>query len=128
MKERLRLLLIDVAQLLDGWHQDGTAWTEWDESVRQRVSEMLRELVPVQPPAPPPQKEKQDFSWFKGGVDHGLLKELVESQEEPLQHGHAFVPWMVRVNGKGDPVPVMEHGVPVCECGQPESAHKGKGE
>ena len=81
---------------------------------------------PAQSPAPPPQKEKQDFSWFKGGVDHGLLKELVESQEEPLQHGHAFVPWMVRVNGKGDPVPVMEHGVPVCECGQPESAHKGK--
>lgn len=37
-------LLCDVAQLLDGWHNDGTAWTEWDESVRQRVSEMQMRL------------------------------------------------------------------------------------
>ena len=29
----------DLAQLLDGWHQDGTAWTPWDESVRKRLTE-----------------------------------------------------------------------------------------
>lgn len=34
-------LLVDVAQLLDGWHQDGTAWSEWDETVRRRVGAML---------------------------------------------------------------------------------------
>ncbi len=37
-------LLCDVAQLLDGWHNDGTAWTEWDESVRRRVSDMQKRL------------------------------------------------------------------------------------
>jgi hypothetical protein len=31
-------LLTDVAQLLDGWHNDGTAWSEWDEHVRQQVT------------------------------------------------------------------------------------------
>ena len=33
----------DCAQLLDGWHQDGTAWTKWDESVRQRLSALIEE-------------------------------------------------------------------------------------
>ncbi len=28
-----------VAQLLDGWHADGTAWSEWDETVRKELSE-----------------------------------------------------------------------------------------
>ena len=37
-------LLCDVAQLLDGWHNDGTVWSEWDESVRQRVSAALAAL------------------------------------------------------------------------------------
>lgn len=45
-QDELRHLLCDVAQLLDGWHNDGTAWTEWDESVRRRVSEMQRRLEP----------------------------------------------------------------------------------
>lgn len=40
----LRSLLCDVAQLLDGWHNDGTAWTDWDESVRKRVSEWQSKL------------------------------------------------------------------------------------
>lgn len=30
----------DCAQLLDGWHQDGTAWSEWDESVRQHLTQL----------------------------------------------------------------------------------------
>jgi len=43
MTDELRDLLVDVAQLLDGWHQDGTAWTEWDENVRRRVAAALLE-------------------------------------------------------------------------------------
>lgn len=38
------------SQLLDGWHQDGTAWSEWDESVRKELSELHRmcsELISV---------------------------------------------------------------------------------
>lgn len=31
-------LLTDIAQVFDGWHADGTAWSEWDESVRKRLS------------------------------------------------------------------------------------------
>lgn len=27
----------DLAQLLQGWHADGTAWSEWDETVYQRL-------------------------------------------------------------------------------------------
>jgi len=34
-------LLVRIAQIFDGWHQDGTAWTEWDESVRREMSAML---------------------------------------------------------------------------------------
>jgi len=46
-RDDLRHLLCDVAQLLDGWHQDGTAWSEWDESVRKRVVEIQRTLEPL---------------------------------------------------------------------------------
>lgn len=38
----------DIAQLMDGWHQDGTAWTEWDESVRSRLSEWHKRVTPEQ--------------------------------------------------------------------------------
>ena len=31
-----------LSQLLDGWHQDGTAWGEWDESVRRELGEVHR--------------------------------------------------------------------------------------
>jgi hypothetical protein len=37
-------LMPDVSQLLDGWHADGTAWTEWDAGVRSAVSELQRRL------------------------------------------------------------------------------------
>lgn len=37
-------LLCDVSQLLDGWHNDGTAWTAHDESVRNRVSALQMRL------------------------------------------------------------------------------------
>lgn len=33
--------LTNCCQLLDGWHCD-TAWTEWDESVRKQISELLK--------------------------------------------------------------------------------------
>jgi len=35
-------LLCDLAQLLDGWHNDGTAWSQWDESVRKRLIEFQK--------------------------------------------------------------------------------------
>ncbi len=35
----LESLLCDIAQIFDGWHADGTAWSEWDESVRKRLGE-----------------------------------------------------------------------------------------
>jgi len=37
-------LLTDVAQVFDGWHADGTAWSDHDQSVRQRVSEVRKRL------------------------------------------------------------------------------------
>jgi len=39
--EEVEATLIDCCQLLDGWHQDGTAWSAWDESMRQRIGKLL---------------------------------------------------------------------------------------
>lgn len=44
MKDTMAELLCDVHQLLTGWHSDGTAWTAWDESVRDRVMKMQKRL------------------------------------------------------------------------------------
>jgi len=33
--------LTNACQVFDGWHNDGTAWSEWDESVRQDLSKLL---------------------------------------------------------------------------------------
>lgn len=38
-------LLCDVAQLLDGWKADGTAWSPWDQSVRDRVTALRARLA-----------------------------------------------------------------------------------
>ena len=48
-KADLEPVLINVAQLLDGWHAD-VAWTEWDEDVRHQVSVLLAKLNDVPPP------------------------------------------------------------------------------
>lgn len=37
----------DCAQLLDGWHADGTAWTEWDEQIRTRLADLYRKAAAV---------------------------------------------------------------------------------
>lgn len=37
-------LLCEVAQLLDGWKADGTAWTPWDQSIRDRVTDIRARL------------------------------------------------------------------------------------
>jgi hypothetical protein len=42
--EDLDSLLCDVSQLFDGWHTD-VAWTEWDASVRKRVTEVRQRLA-----------------------------------------------------------------------------------
>jgi hypothetical protein len=34
--------LTNACQVFDGWHQDGTAWSEWDESVRKDLSSLLK--------------------------------------------------------------------------------------
>lgn len=36
-RSELDELLMWVTQILDGWHADGTAWSDWDESIRQKV-------------------------------------------------------------------------------------------
>lgn len=42
MSRDVDAVLINVSQLLYGWHADGTAWSEWDEQVRQQVSALHR--------------------------------------------------------------------------------------
>lgn len=51
-----RQWLCNVALLLDGWHGDGTAWSEWDESIRAdcpRAHVTLDALTPFRTPQPP---------------------------------------------------------------------------
>ncbi len=43
MKEKLDQLLFDCLQLFDSWHSD-IAWSEWDQSVRDRLSTYLSDL------------------------------------------------------------------------------------
>lgn len=48
LAEKLNNTLPRIAQVFDGWHNDGTAWSDWDESVRKEVSElvaMAREIL-----------------------------------------------------------------------------------
>jgi hypothetical protein len=45
--DQLADTLINVSQLLDGWHADGTAWSEWDESVRSEVRARLAECEQI---------------------------------------------------------------------------------
>lgn len=39
--EEWKKVAVDVLQILDGWHSDGTCWSQWDESVRIRIIEAL---------------------------------------------------------------------------------------
>lgn len=38
-------VLTNVCQLLDGWHADGTVWSEWDGAVRLQVSSLLKSAI-----------------------------------------------------------------------------------
>jgi hypothetical protein len=51
--------LPSVLQLLDGWHADGTAWTEWDEKVRLMASGLLMRAHKYKPIALPALLEQQ---------------------------------------------------------------------
>jgi len=42
--DELESVLVDVCQLIDGWHAD-VSWSEWDETVRWRVHCVLAKLV-----------------------------------------------------------------------------------
>jgi hypothetical protein len=52
---RLRNVLCNVSQIFDGWHNDGTAWSEWDESIRRCVGQLQQEieLIIAAPSTPP---------------------------------------------------------------------------
>jgi hypothetical protein len=39
--------LIDAAAIMDGWATDVQAWTKWDQTVRDRVSSLLKALAGV---------------------------------------------------------------------------------
>lgn len=36
----MRQWLCNVSSIFDGWHSDGTAWSEWDETVRAQIASM----------------------------------------------------------------------------------------
>ena len=42
--ESAKKALINICQLLDGWHQDGTVWTEFDEQCRKDARELLKKF------------------------------------------------------------------------------------
>jgi hypothetical protein len=78
----LDLLLFEISQVFDGWHSDGTAWSEYDESIRKRVTEYRVKLSPFRnmntPPSPEPAMSAEDengllscpFCGSKGQIDY----------------------------------------------------------
>ena len=36
--------LTNISSLINGWHGDGTAWTEFDEQCRKDASDLIRQL------------------------------------------------------------------------------------
>lgn len=74
----LEQTLINVSQLLDGWHQDGTAWSAWDEEVRQNVSRWLARL----------HSDKDEQRFWK--IDRQLGNEL-KAAKNKLTSGKAVV-------------------------------------
>jgi hypothetical protein len=49
LAEKVRAILPDVCQLLDGWKQTfaPNEWSEWDESVRQRLTALAVVVEPI---------------------------------------------------------------------------------
>ncbi len=97
-------LLVDVAQLLDGWHQDGTAWTEWDESVRKRVSLTLESGArepreePWQPiETPRPDKDGVFFWWVVALPSEESYRDTsgkpITADHKPYLHKGKFGTW-----------------------------------
>ncbi len=41
--------LTNICQLIDGWHGDGTAWSEFDEQCRKDASELLKKFYSIKP-------------------------------------------------------------------------------
>jgi regulator of replication initiation timing len=72
MKE-LDELLFHISQVFDGWHADGTAWSEWDESVRKRVTEYRIKLESVAP-----QEPKQEHA----NRVHDLIRNYEKSEKK----------------------------------------------
>lgn len=44
-ENELDQLLFEITQIFDGWHSDGTAWSEYDEYVRQRIINFRRRMA-----------------------------------------------------------------------------------
>lgn len=38
-------ILTNACSLIDGWHNDGTEWSDWDEEVRLNLSKLLKECI-----------------------------------------------------------------------------------
>jgi hypothetical protein len=92
MKE-LDELLFHISQVFDGWHADGTAWSEWDESVRKRVTEYRIKLESVAPQEPK-QEHPNDIckNCYKPRKEH-LPTGLVKNWDCPVwtgEHGGRY--------------------------------------
>jgi hypothetical protein len=67
--------LTNVCQLLDGWHCD-TAWTEWDTNVRNKVSNLLKDLH-NDTKEPAEERIKKAFPEMEPSAGHDYVDELI---------------------------------------------------
>lgn len=44
-ENELNQLLFEITKIFDGWHSDGTAWSEYDESVRRRIIDFREKMA-----------------------------------------------------------------------------------
>lgn len=97
--ETLRQLLFEVCQLLDGWHNDGTAWTEWDESVRKRCSMML---ASISPDLQKYYQSKEVQDWLNAPMGTPKAGEFIEiwKYNEVLKHNTQYVEKLDRLESE----------------------------
>jgi len=141
--EEAQHVLPMVTQVLDGWHQDGTVWTEWDESVRISLGALMSRVdayLAAQPKDEAPDCRDCHFPLgyvHSGGCLLGVgIVELSQcgkstAQAEPPAQPliqHEYLPcWAPCCHGVGDGchfvTPPNKHRYPLRYCGEPRSRH-----
>lgn len=85
LRTELDTLLCEVEGIFDGWHSDGTAWTEYDESVRKRLMEFRLRYTYTPPPTYYAQVLAENARLKEAVKEYDKLKEEHEDLKEAIK-------------------------------------------